>query len=229
MALVSAAQREAFATKGFVTVPSLIDAPLLLRLREAYDRELRAPDSGFHNIAAPAPAEWSNRPIGQRDQLPQDPTEEGEVMLQRMNMCEVSMEFRKLLYHEGILDVAQELMGEHAVGGLQLFHDQALYKPALDPSSESFGGNMQWHQDNAYWQCEPANLLSCWIALDDVTEDNGALRMVPGSFATGLEGTPMPEGHREDGGAYRREHIGGSAARPPSSTPHSPPPPLHLG
>jgi hypothetical protein len=122
-----------------------------------------------------------------------------------MNMCEVSMEFRKLLHHEGMLDVAQELMG--GASGLQLFHDQALYKPGLDPSSDSFGGNMQWHQDNGFWKCEPANLLSCWIALDDVTEDNGALRMVPGSFTTGMEGTPMPQAHREDGDAYRKEHI----------------------
>jgi phytanoyl-CoA hydroxylase len=66
---------------------------------------------------------------------------------------------------------------------------------------------MQWHQDNAYWRCQPANLLSCWIALDDVSEDNGALRMVPGSFTTGLEGISMPSGHREDGDAYRRQHI----------------------
>ena len=204
---ISAAQREAYATKGFVAVPGLIDGKLLAALREEYDRELRAADSGFHNIAAPSSDGRGARSRADgRSPVSQDPSEEGEVMLQRMNMCEVSMEFRKLLHHEGMLDVAQELMG--GASGLQLFHDQALYKPGLDPSSDSFGGNMQWHQDNGYWKCEPANLMSCWIALDDVTEDNGALRMVPGSFTTGLaEGTPMPQAHREDGDAYRKEHI----------------------
>eukprot|EP01052_Picozoa_sp_SAG31_P052548 SAG31_NODE_13022_length_899_cov_1.045000_1_plen_150_part_00 len=62
-------------------------------------------------------------------------------------------------------------------------------------------------KDNAYWQCEPADLISCWVALDDITGENGAMRMLPGSFRTSLEGIPMPRGHREDGDAYRREHI----------------------
>jgi ectoine hydroxylase-related dioxygenase (phytanoyl-CoA dioxygenase family) len=62
-------------------------------------------------------------------------------------------------------------------------------------------------QDNAYWKCQQANLMSCWVALDDVTAENGALRMMPGSFATSLEGTAMPNGHREDGDEYRRQHI----------------------
>ena len=185
-----------YAEKGFVVVPNLIDAPLLARLREAYDAELRSPESGFHNIASAA---------AEPGRGAQDPEEGGEVMLQRMNMCEVSMEFRKLLYDERILDVAEALMGPGA-GGLQLFHDQALHKPAADPRRGSYGGNMQWHQDNAYWRCEPANLLSCWLALDDVSADNGALRMVPGSFATRLEAPPAME-HREDGDAYRRQHI----------------------
>ena len=32
---------------------------------------------------------------------------------------------------------------------IQLFHDQALFKPAHT------GGPIHWHQDNGYWQCEP--------------------------------------------------------------------------
>jgi hypothetical protein len=63
-------------------------------------------------------------------------------MLQRTQMCEVSMEFRRLLYNPAILDAAEQLMGTN----IQLFHDQALFKPALDAASASFGGNMQWHQ-----------------------------------------------------------------------------------
>jgi hypothetical protein len=36
-----------------------------------------------------------------------------------------------------------------------------------------------WHQDYPYWK--GPHKLSVWIALDDATEDNGCLKLVPGS------------------------------------------------
>ena len=192
--MITPAQLDEYRIKGFVAIPGLLagEPTLIADLRDAYDRELSSPASGFHNIASPSA-------VGQA------PDQGGEVMLQRMNMCEVSMEFRRLLYHPAILDAAEQLM--ESADGIQLFHDQALFKPALDPATRSFGGNMQWHQDNSYWRCQPANLISAWLALDDITENNGAMRMLPDSWSTPLEGIPMPAGHREDGDAYRREHI----------------------
>jgi hypothetical protein len=60
--MLTAEQRDAYQTKGFVAVHGLIDDPALLaELREAYDRELRSPDSGFHNIAAPSTLQGSAR------------------------------------------------------------------------------------------------------------------------------------------------------------------------
>ena len=58
---------------------------------------------------------------------------------------------------------------------VQLFGDQALHKPVHD------GGPIFWHQENAYWQCDPATIVTCWVTLDDVDADNGALRVIPGS------------------------------------------------
>ena len=45
---------------------------------------------------------------------------------------------------------------------------------------------MYWHQDNAYWQCAPPNLVSIWIALDDADEENGCMNVIPGSYSEGL-------------------------------------------
>ena len=92
-------------------------------------------------------------------------------MLQIMQMCERNIHFRRALYHEAILDLAQDLIGPN----LMLFHDQALFKPART------GGPVFWHQDNAYWRCRPATLVSCWITLDDADQDNGAMQFIPGS------------------------------------------------
>ena len=56
-----------------------------------------------------------------------------------------------------------------------LWHDQALWKPAHT------GGPVTWHQDNAYWHLKPANLVSCWLTLDDVDVENGAMQVASGS------------------------------------------------
>lgn len=46
------------------------------------------------------------------------------------------------------------------------------------------GFNM--HQDNHFIQAPPGHLVSCWIALTDVTEANGCLIVFPGSQRHGL-------------------------------------------
>jgi ectoine hydroxylase-related dioxygenase (phytanoyl-CoA dioxygenase family) len=92
-------------------------------------------------------------------------------MLQVMQVCERSLAFRRLLYDSRFLDIVQDLLGP----AIMLFHDQALFKPAKT------GGPVHWHQDNAYWGCAPANLVSCWLTLDNAVKENGAMQVIPGS------------------------------------------------
>ena len=77
-----------------------------------------------------------------------------------------------------ILDIVTELLGTEDV---KLFTTQALMKPAFH------GSIVSWHQDSAYWtSVSPPALVSCWTALDDATEENGCMRMLPGSYKKGL-------------------------------------------
>ena len=92
-------------------------------------------------------------------------------MLQIMQMSERNIFFRKLIYYPLILNKIADLLGDN----IQLYFDQALYKPAKN------GGEVHWHYDNVYWKCEPANLVSCWITLDDAYLENGAMQVIPGS------------------------------------------------
>jgi ectoine hydroxylase-related dioxygenase (phytanoyl-CoA dioxygenase family) len=44
------------------------------------------------------------------------------------------------------------------------------------------GGVVAWHQDYSYWvRTQPLAHLTCFIALDDMTRENGCLQYVPGS------------------------------------------------
>jgi phytanoyl-CoA hydroxylase len=54
--------------------------------------------------------------------------------------------------------------------------DQIFMKPPR------FGSAKPYHQDNFYFKCSPADhVLTAWIAMDDVDEENGCLRYIEGS------------------------------------------------
>ena len=72
---------------------------------------------------------------------------------------------------------------------VRFWHDQLFCKPP------KHGGVVAWHQDYSYWtRTKPVAHLTCWIALDDVSLENGCLHYVPGSHRwplfpiTGLAG-----------------------------------------
>lgn len=43
-----------------------------------------------------------------------------------------------------------------------------------------------WHQDAYYWPMEPHNTVTVWLAFDNVDEENGAMKLIPGSHKAGL-------------------------------------------
>jgi ectoine hydroxylase-related dioxygenase (phytanoyl-CoA dioxygenase family) len=43
-----------------------------------------------------------------------------------------------------------------------------------------------WHQDAYYWPMTPHHTVTVWLAFDDVDEENGGMKVVPGSHLHGL-------------------------------------------
>ena len=160
---------ETFKSEGYLKINErVIDDNHLTVLREHYDTlfaERRGTTGkGMRNLAVVENSEND------------DDADRSEEMLQIMEMWRLDEEYQKLLYHKPLLDIVESLIGTE----IQLFHDQALYKPAYH------GGEVFWHQDNAYWQCDPPNLVSIWIALDDADEENGCMNVIPSSHFEGL-------------------------------------------
>jgi len=90
-----------------------------------------------------------------------------------------------ILWNPAFTMPASQLLG----GPVRFWHDQLFCKPA------KHGGVVAWHQDYSYWtRTKPMQHLTCWIGLDDSTEENGCLQYVPGSHRwpllpiTGLAG-----------------------------------------
>jgi hypothetical protein len=80
-----------------------------------------------------------------------------------------------------ILEVVEPLLGPD----IKLFGSQAFMKP---PG----GVEKPYHQDSPYFTIEPMAMVTCWIALDDVTLDNGCLWVIPGSQHLG----PLPHSEK---------------------------------
>ncbi|NKB70227.1 MAG: phytanoyl-CoA dioxygenase family protein [Candidatus Latescibacteria bacterium] len=55
------------------------------------------------------------------------------------------------------------------------------------------GLEVPWHQDGEYWPIAPLATCSVWLAIDDVTVENGCMRYIPGSHR---DGQLFP--HRQD-------------------------------
>lgn len=62
------------------------------------------------------------------------------------------------------------------------WHSKVMLKEAR------VGGAWEWHQDYGYWYgdgCLYPRLISCMIALDAATKENGCLKVIPGSHHLG--------------------------------------------
>jgi len=57
------------------------------------------------------------------------------------------------------------------------------------------GGTFHFHQDNNYTRHDPAlGSINIWVALDDMTPDNGCLQVVPGSHRAQLDSRNSDDG-----------------------------------
>ena len=99
------------------------------------------------------------------------------VFNQMVNLWRDYPEVKPFSFNERLAETARRLSGAENV---RIYHDHAMIKPGGQGSKET-----NWHQDLPYWPMDPAGALSAWIAVDDVTLENGCLHFVPGSYKFG--------------------------------------------
>lgn len=84
---------------------------------------------------------------------------------------------RDVLLASHLTQLVMGILGPGAV----LYNDQYIIKPGMSGTASTFG----WHRDSDWCRGLPGvhyvPYISVWIALDDVDEHNGCLRIRPGS------------------------------------------------
>jgi ectoine hydroxylase-related dioxygenase (phytanoyl-CoA dioxygenase family) len=115
-------------------------------------------------------------------------------ILQMLNLWELYPGVHAYVFGGRIARMARRLTGSPTI---HLYHDQALIKEP-GPSAPS-----PWHQDQPYWPSREPGMLSCWMALDDVTVERGCMQFIPGSHTWG----EFPPISFKEGSPALREYL----------------------
>lgn len=152
-------QIDSYQENGFIVIHDFLTPAELEEWREAVDEAVR---------------QRGKQRILQREEKEREPTYYDYVFVQRVNLWQDNERVQRLILDPDMGKMAADLAKTE---GMRIWHDQALIKP---PWANPTG----WHLDNPYWSYSSRDTLSIWVALDDVTLQNGCLYFLPGSHKT---------------------------------------------
>jgi ectoine hydroxylase-related dioxygenase (phytanoyl-CoA dioxygenase family) len=87
--------------------------------------------------------------------------------------------FREIAHDARIVDRVESLIGSN----IELHHSKLNMKPAL------VGSEVDWHQDLAYYPHTNDSVLAVLIYIDDASESNGCIQVLPGMHRSYLAHT----------------------------------------
>tara|TARA_B100000809_G_scaffold262952_1_gene315085 strand:+ start:1461 stop:2318 length:858 start_codon:yes stop_codon:yes gene_type:complete len=148
---------------GYVVVPELIAADTLAEIDDAIQKLTTAA-------------------LGQEDYsdiLELEPGDGPPIARRVYNPFEQHEAFERLGRAEQILDRVEQLVGPD----LQVQHSKLNMKPA------AVGSAVEWHQDLTYFPHTNDDLLAALVYLDDATEENGCLQILPAQHTAFLDHT----------------------------------------
>lgn len=161
----TAAEQKAFYDEhGYITFPGMLSASevaiLQAALAELLDKARAVPDD-----------------VEMTDVYSFTRSDTGERNVRRIfNPIAHHQAFYDLVFHPGIVDAVESLIGPD----IQLHHTKLNLKP---PASGQ--ARFEWHQDYPFFPHSNYDLVAVAVHIDESTEENGCLRVIPGIHKLG--------------------------------------------
>lgn len=118
---------------------------------------------------------------------------EGGVVRSVYGLHRTNEVFKRLSRHPRLVEAAMQLVGSEVY----------IYQFKVNAKSAFAGDVWEWHQDYIFWQKEDsmpaARVVNAAVLLDDVTEFNGPMFLIPGSHAGGVIDMSARESGGENG------------------------------
>ncbi|KEO74297.1 phytanoyl-CoA dioxygenase family protein [Anditalea andensis] len=149
---ITAEQINQFQEDGFCIVRNVIPKELITRLQEACHRFMREKD------------EEMDRKGMEVDEI----NHKGKRYFIALRYQD-SQAMQDLIFSEQMEEITREILGDDVF----LFLEQFVVKAA------DKGMTFSWHQDSGYLDFPHKPYLSIWCPLDDVTEENGTVYLLP--------------------------------------------------
>ena len=93
-----------------------------------------------------------------------------------INLAAQDPEIMKFVAQDTFVELTSALLKSD----ISLYWDQSVYK---EPETAK---DFPWHQDTGYVPTDPAEYVTCWLALDDVPVESGSIWVIPGSHHQGM-------------------------------------------
>ena len=142
---------------GFLSVEGVIDKDLVTELQKVTDRFLE------RSRAVKTHTDVFDLEPGHTEHNPR---------LRRLNVpVEQHPVYDRTMRDRNILDIVAQLIGPNI----------RTNGNKLNMKSPGYGSAVEWHQDWAFYPHSNDDLLAVGVAMDDMTEANGCMIMIPGS------------------------------------------------
>lgn len=169
----AADQKARYDERGYLTFPDMLDRSEVSVLRAALDELLdeasRIPDdrsnlSGLDALTTSAKFSFTLSATGERH------------VRRIFNPIAHHQAFMDLVFNAKILDAVETLIGPN----IQVHHTKLNLKP---PASHH--ARFEWHQDYPFFPHTNYDLIAVAVHIDESTEENGCLRVIPGIHKLG--------------------------------------------
>jgi phytanoyl-CoA hydroxylase len=203
MEVLTTNELERFHHDGYLKFRQVVSDDQIEAMRSALDRVIAEELAREDDKGLPPEFRYGH------DRKGQDAATSGRgprAIHQFVNIWKVCPEYRETIHNPNITGAIRDLMGAPRA---RLWHDQVISKPPGDNEKFAF------HHDFFFWPMDRPRLITCWLALDDATVENGCMHVVPGShrdpryqpvgcdLSEDIHLSPAPRGPGEPGSLYQ--------------------------